>query len=98
MRQVPDYGLRPVGVLDDIPPADPELLDVPYLGTTDNLENAARATGAEELIVAPSSVADEQLARTAQLAHNLGLRVRVVPRLMDAVGGGAGSSTWAACR
>ena len=89
MRQVPEYGLRPVGVLDDMRPADLELFDVPYLGTTDNLENAVRATGAEELIVAPSSVADEQLARTALLAHNLGLRVRVVPRLMDAVGVGA---------
>jgi exopolysaccharide biosynthesis polyprenyl glycosylphosphotransferase len=89
MRQVPEYGLRPVGMLDDLPPADTELFDVPYLGTTDNLENAVRATGAEELIVAPSSVADEQLARTALLAHHLGLRVRVVPRLMDAVGVGA---------
>jgi exopolysaccharide biosynthesis polyprenyl glycosylphosphotransferase len=89
MRQVPEYGLRPVGVLDDIRPADMELFDVPYLGTTGNLENAVRATGAEELIVAPSSVADEQLARTALLAHHLGLQVRVVPRLMDAVGVGA---------
>ena len=89
MRQVPEYGLRPVGVLDDMRPADAELFDVPYLGTTGNLENAARATRAEELIVAPSSVPDEQLARTAQLAHNLGMRVRVVPRLMDAVGVGA---------
>jgi exopolysaccharide biosynthesis polyprenyl glycosylphosphotransferase len=89
MRQVPEYGLRPVGILDDIRPADPELFDVPYLGTTGNLENAVRATGAEELIFAPSSVADEQLGRTALLAHNLGLRVRVVPRLMDAVGVGA---------
>ena len=51
MRQVPEYGLRPVGMLDDLPPADPELFDVPYLGATDNLENAVRATGAEELIV-----------------------------------------------
>ena len=89
MRQVPDYGLHPAGVLDDTRPADVGLLDVPYLGTTDNLESAARATGAEELIVAPSSVSDEQLARTAQLAQNLGMRVRVVPRLMDAVGVGA---------
>ena len=71
------------------PPADPELFDVPYLGATDNLENAVRATGAEELIVAPSSVPDEQLARTALLAHHLGLQVRVVPRLKDAIGVGA---------
>ena len=89
MRQVPDYGLHPVGLLDDTRPADGDSFDVPYYGTTSNLEIAARATGAAELIVAPSSVSDEQLARTAQLAQNLGMRVRVVPRLMDVVGGGA---------
>jgi exopolysaccharide biosynthesis polyprenyl glycosylphosphotransferase len=89
MRQVPEYGLRPVGVLDDVRPTDAELLDVPYLGTTDNLENAARTTRAEELIVAPSTVPDELLARTAQRAQSLGIRVRVVPRLVDVVGVGA---------
>lgn len=89
MRQVPDYGLHPAGLLDDRRPPDGDPIDVPYFGTTENLEIAARATGAGELIVAPSSVSDEELARTAQVAQNLGMRVRVVPRLMDAVGGGA---------
>ncbi|AFM16119.1 exopolysaccharide biosynthesis polyprenyl glycosylphosphotransferase [Mycolicibacterium chubuense NBB4] len=89
MRQVPDYGLRPVGLLDDQRPVEAEMLEAPYLGTTDNLEVIARARGAEELIIAPSTIPDEQLAHTAQLAQNLGMRVRVVPRLMDAVGGGA---------
>ncbi len=89
MRQVPEYGLRPVGVLDDMRPADSDLLGVPYLGITDDVERAARATRAEELIVAPSSASDEQLAHTALAAQNLGIRVRVVPRLMDAVGVGA---------
>jgi exopolysaccharide biosynthesis polyprenyl glycosylphosphotransferase len=89
MRQVPDYGLHPVGLLEDGPPSDADPLDVPYFGTTDDLETAARATGATELIIAPSSISDEQLARTAQVAQNLGIQVRVVPRLMDAVGGGA---------
>ena len=89
MRQVPDYGMRPVGLLDDTRPTDAESFDVPYWGTLKDLEFAARTTGATELIVAPSAVSDEQLARTAQHAHDLGLRVRVVPRLMDAVGVGA---------
>jgi exopolysaccharide biosynthesis polyprenyl glycosylphosphotransferase len=89
MRQVPDYGLHPVGLLDDTRPTDANANDVPYLGTMDDLEIAARATGACELIVAPSSASDEQLSQTAQLAQALGMRVRVVPRLMDAVSGGA---------
>lgn len=90
MRQVPEYGLWPAGVIDNMRPTDSEMVDVPYLGTTGNLESAVRATRAEELIIAPSSLPDEQLARTAQLAQHLGMRVRVVPRLMDAVGSG----TW----
>lgn len=90
MRQVADYGLNPVGVLDDVKPADAELLDVPYLGTPDNIDIAARATRAEELIVTPTSVPDEQLTRAARRAQNLGMQVRVVPRLMDAVSVG----TW----
>ena len=86
MLQVPDYGLRPVGVLDDNQPHDCLPPGVPYLGTTDDLETAVQATGARKLIVAPSTIPDERLALTAQRAHDLGLRVRAVPRLMDAVG------------
>ncbi len=86
MRETPDYGLRPVGVIDDTRPSDTDLLDVPYLGTTDNLENAVRTTKCEDLIIAPCALPDEQLALLAQRAQNLGMRVRVVPRLMDAVG------------
>ncbi len=86
MRQVREYGLYPAGLIDDMRPSDAETFDVPYLGTTGNLESAVKATRAEELIFAPSSLPDEQLAKTAQQAQQLGMRVRVVPRLMDAVG------------
>lgn len=92
MQQVPDYGLWPKGLLDDARPNEAEmaeLLGVPYLGTTANLKSAQRATRAEDLIVAPSLLPDEQLARIAHEALGLGLRVRVVPRLMDAVGSNA---------
>lgn len=89
MAQVPDYGLRPVGVLDDVRPSEADLVDVPYLGTIDSFEVAVRATGAEDLIVAPSAVPGEQLSRCAQEAQRLGLRVRVVPRMMDVVNGNA---------
>lgn len=89
MAQVPDYGLRPVGVLDDVRPADTELVNVPHLGTLEDFENAANATGAEDLIIAPSAVSGEHLSRCAQLAQRRGMRVRVVPRLMDVVNGNA---------
>ncbi len=89
MRQLPEYGLRPVGVLDITPPTDDEVLDVPYYGPVANLALVAGTTAAEEVIVAPSAMDDEQLALVAHRAQQLGLRVRVVPRLIDAMGGGA---------
>lgn len=89
MQQVPDYGLRPVGLIDEMRPHEVDVVDVPYLGTPDRLEDAVRRTRACELLVAPSTVSDEDLALLAQQAHRLGMRVRVVPRLMDAVGVGA---------
>ncbi|QZT65443.1 sugar transferase [Mycolicibacterium austroafricanum] len=89
MHQVPDWGLWPVGVLDGQRPTDEELLGVPYFGTPDSIDIAARATRAEELIVVPTTLPDEQLARAAQAAQGLGLQVRVVPRLMDAVSVGS---------
>ncbi|GAB7066181.1 hypothetical protein JCM12141A_04700 [Mycolicibacterium hodleri] len=88
MRQVPEYGLHPVGLLDDVRPPEADTFDLPYLGTTYDLEAVARRVRAEDLIVAPSSVSDEQLARAAQVAQTLGIRVFVVPRLFDAVGVG----------
>ncbi|MCG7592762.1 sugar transferase [Mycobacterium sp. PSTR-4-N] len=89
MRQVPDYGLRPVGIIDDMRPVTIEAEGIPYLGTTDNLERAVVQTGAEKLIIAHSTVPDERLAALAQRAHHMGMKVRVVPRMMDVVGVGA---------
>nr|WP_255507026.1 sugar transferase [Mycolicibacterium sp. 018/SC-01/001] len=89
MQQVPDYGMRPVGIIDDTRPANIEAEGIPYLGTTDNLERAVVTTGAEKLIIAHSTVSDERLSSLAQRAHHLGMRVRVVPRMMDVVGAGA---------
>ncbi len=89
MRDIPDYGLRPVGIIDDSRPANIEAEGIPYLGTTDNLERAVVQTGAEKLIIAHSAVPDEKLASLAQRAHHLGMKVRVVPRMMDVVGVGA---------
>ncbi|WP_082909274.1 sugar transferase [Mycolicibacterium iranicum] len=89
MRQTPEHGLRPVGVLDDAAPAAAELGDVPYLGRTAQLAMAARTTGATELLIAPSAINDDELARIALRAQVLGMHVRVVPRLADAVGGSA---------
>ncbi|CAN5815797.1 undecaprenyl-phosphate glucose phosphotransferase [soil metagenome] len=92
MLRLPEYGMRPVGVLDSSPVTAagrlPELVhvDVPRLGTASDLADVARQTGAAELVIAFSPTPDDELISVVRAAHELGMRVWVVPRLFDAVG------------
>ncbi|WP_072802547.1 sugar transferase [Rhodococcoides yunnanense] len=91
MRQFPEYGLEPIGLVD-VPPVSPVdvtapgHIDIPYLGTPREFEMIARTTGAEEVIIAFSAVQHEQLVAATRSAQKLGMRVWVVPRLFDLVG------------
>src|ERR1700751_4398408 len=55
----PEYGLAPVGFVDDDPPSMTTVggRDLPVLGTTEELDEMVRSTGVTHLIVAFSSVA-----------------------------------------
>src|SRR6202030_4783606 len=57
----PEYGLIPVGFLDEDPRSIAEVggRDVPVLGTIEDLDDTVKSTGVHNLIVAFSSVADE---------------------------------------
>ncbi len=86
LDELPEYGLRPAGLLhhelplregDDIPPR---------IGAPEDLVKASLATRAEHLIVAFSSDPDENHISAARAGHALGMEVSVVPRLFDAVG------------
>ena len=93
LKQVPDYGLVPVRLLDGRPPTleedEFEFGELPFLNAPEDLSAIISSTGAREAIIAPSTMTDEELSRTAGIAHLHGLQVRVVPRLMDAMGVGA---------
>jgi exopolysaccharide biosynthesis polyprenyl glycosylphosphotransferase len=90
MQRLPEYAMRPVGVLDSSSSAGelPDLVrvDVPRLGTPGELAAVALATGATELVIAFSPIPDVELIPVVRSAHELGMRVWVVPRLFDAVG------------
>ena len=92
MQQMPEYGLRPVGLLDAAPPgirndADaPAFAAVPYLGRPSDFADVARATGAEEVVISVCGLPEDDLVAVVRSAHLLGLRVWVLPRLYDAVG------------
>ncbi|MEW2018233.1 sugar transferase [Rhodococcus sp. NPDC076796] len=89
-RQFPEYGLEPIGYVGEPPVADvssgSEVPHLPHLGLPRNFETVARRTGADELIVAFAPTEDRELIAAIRIAHRLGMRVWVVPRLYDAVG------------
>jgi exopolysaccharide biosynthesis polyprenyl glycosylphosphotransferase len=91
----PEYGLVPVGFLDEDPRSIAEVggRDVPVLGTVEDLDDAVRSTGVRNLIVAFSSVADARVSRLIQRCQELGVEVSVVPRMFDTINNRVGYDT-----
>jgi exopolysaccharide biosynthesis polyprenyl glycosylphosphotransferase len=83
----PEYGLVPVGFLDEDPRSVAEVggRDVPVLGTVEDLDETVSSTGVRNLIVAFSSVADARVSRLIQRCQELGVEVSVVPRMFDTI-------------
>jgi exopolysaccharide biosynthesis polyprenyl glycosylphosphotransferase len=83
----PEYGLAPIGFLDDEPRPLAEVggRDVPVLGTAEDLEQTVVRTGVKHLIVAFSSAADARVSRLIQQCQELGVEVSVVPRMFDTI-------------
>lgn len=86
----PEYGLRPVGLVDDELPwmgvdrDNPS--SIPYLGKLNHLDAAITRTGAECMIVAFSRTRDDALALAVRTAHERGVAVWIVPRIFDTIG------------
>ncbi len=91
----PEYGLAPVGFLDDDPRSIAEVggRDVPVLGTAEDLDKIVDRTGVRNLIVAFSSVADARISRLIQRCQVLGIEVSVVPRMFDTINDRVGYDT-----
>src|SRR5437763_1467588 len=91
----PEYGLVPVGFLDEDPRSVAEVggRDVPVLGTVEDLDDAVSSTGVRNLIVAFSSVADARVSRLIQRCQELGIKVSVVPRMFDTINNRVGYET-----
>jgi exopolysaccharide biosynthesis polyprenyl glycosylphosphotransferase len=91
----PEYGLAPVGFLDEDPRSLGEVggRDVPVLGTIEDLDQTVMRTGVKNLIVAFSSVADARVSRLIQSCQELGVEVSVVPRMFDTINNRVGYDT-----
>jgi exopolysaccharide biosynthesis polyprenyl glycosylphosphotransferase len=95
LESYPEYGLTPVGFLDDNPRSVTEVggRDLPVLGTVKDLDAIAHTTGVRNLIVAFSSVADARVSRLIQHCQELGIEVSVVPRMFDTINNRVGYDT-----
>jgi exopolysaccharide biosynthesis polyprenyl glycosylphosphotransferase len=91
----PEYGLLPVGFLDDDPRSIAEVggRAMPVLGTVEDLDATVQTTGVKHLIVAFSSVADGRVSRLIQHCQELGVEVSVVPRMFDTINNRVGYDT-----
>jgi exopolysaccharide biosynthesis polyprenyl glycosylphosphotransferase len=83
----PEYGLVPIGFLDDDPRSVAEVggRDVPVLGEIDDLERVVKQERVRNVIVAFSSATDRRLAGLIQRTQELGIEVTVVPRMFDTI-------------
>jgi exopolysaccharide biosynthesis polyprenyl glycosylphosphotransferase len=95
LERHPEYGLAPVGFLDEDPRSVAEVggRDVPVLGTAEDLDEAVARTGVKNLIVAFSSVTDARVSRLIQHCQELGVEVSVVPRMFDTINDRVGYDT-----
>ena len=91
----PEYGLAPIGFLDDDPRSIAEVggREMPVLGTVEDLDETVEQTGVRNLIVAFSSVADARVSRLIQRCQELGIEVSVVPRMFDTINNRVGYDT-----
>jgi exopolysaccharide biosynthesis polyprenyl glycosylphosphotransferase len=91
----PEYGLAPVGFLDDDPRSIAEVggREMPVLGTVEDLDETVEKLGIRNLIVAFSSVADARVSRLIQRCQELGIEVSVVPRMFDTINNRVGYDT-----
>jgi exopolysaccharide biosynthesis polyprenyl glycosylphosphotransferase len=91
----PEYGLIPLGFLDDDPRSIAEVggRDMPVLGTVEEVDEIIAHTGVHNLIVAFSSTADARVSRLIQHCQKLGVEVSVVPRMFDTINNRVGYDT-----
>lgn len=78
----------PVGFLDDNPQLrGSRLHGIPVLGDLDQLQELARETAAEMIVIAIPAASKAQMHRAVDLCEATGLPFRTVPRLEDVVSG-----------
>jgi FlaA1/EpsC-like NDP-sugar epimerase len=84
LRRCKDYGLRPVGCLDD-DPGIRSVFGVPVLGRLSDLRQVARTHQVEAVVIAIPSLAPARLSRLIRDAADTGAHVRYLPSFLSAI-------------
>lgn len=84
LRNAPEFGLWPVGFLDD-DPEKTEAHDVPVLGTLDQLAAIALERDVQVVIIAIPLLPRDIFDATARAAASVGASVRFLPTFVDAL-------------
>jgi lipopolysaccharide/colanic/teichoic acid biosynthesis glycosyltransferase len=79
----PEYGLRPVGYLDDHPPWADKEMALPLLGGLDDLPRVVAAHGVDNVVIAFSLSKEPQLVKAIRDCERLHCEILLVPRLFE---------------
>jgi exopolysaccharide biosynthesis polyprenyl glycosylphosphotransferase len=85
LREHPEHGLVPVGMLDAGPDAARAELTVPIVGRPQQVVEAAAAMRADHVIVAFTRAPDRELVEIVRRCDEAALAVSLVPRLFESV-------------
>jgi FlaA1/EpsC-like NDP-sugar epimerase len=84
LRNCPDYGLCPVGLLDD-DPGIPSVFGTPVLGALTDLRRVVRERGIQAIIIAIPSLPPAELSLLIRTATDTGAHVRYLPSFISAL-------------
>ena len=84
LKRSPEYGLLPIGFLDD-DPTKKGAVGLPVLGKTTDLVRIAAAHAADVAIVGIPSLAQADIRRLAEAATTAGVSVRYLPSFVAAL-------------
>ena len=90
LRQHPEFGLLPVGFVDDV--ADEELC-LPLLGPVASLEGILRAHGVRHVVIAYGPTADTEMVEVLRTCDRMAVEIHMLPRFFE-LGRGITEEVW----
>ncbi len=89
LAQHPEFGLRPVGFIDDNPLierfGEPETMDLRVLGGLGDISRIITENNVEKVIVGFSQDSHEPILELIALCNNAGVECSVIPRLFEVI-------------